>query len=214
MGHTACTEPPCLYKGAVYLTFNCTHKLYLLTPWSRVVLEKLTGSQLVNKFPAYYGTRRFITAFTSARHRSLSRASSIHSMPPHPTCWRSILIYTWVYQVVYFPQFSPPKHPLSHTCNTPHLSHFSRFDHINILWKNQSLKIAWYFGSSINKQGPCGVQYIKDVFFFLPRRYSPPVDQGLLIIDESSNEKRHERNSIRHGGNMQGESGVHGVEWI
>jgi hypothetical protein len=38
--------------------------LYLLTPWNRVLLENLTGSQLVKKFPAFYGTRRFITAFT------------------------------------------------------------------------------------------------------------------------------------------------------
>ena len=29
----------------------------LLTPYSRV-LEKLTGSQLLKKFPAFYGTRR------------------------------------------------------------------------------------------------------------------------------------------------------------
>ena len=48
--------------------------------------------QLVKKFPAFYGTRRFITAFTSARHLSLSWANSIHSIPPHPTSWRSILI--------------------------------------------------------------------------------------------------------------------------
>jgi len=40
--------------------------------WSRVLLEKLTGFQLVKKFLAFYGTRRFITAFTSARHLSLS----------------------------------------------------------------------------------------------------------------------------------------------
>jgi hypothetical protein len=38
----------------------------ILTPWSRV-LEKLIGSQLVQKFLAFYGTGRFITAFTSAR---------------------------------------------------------------------------------------------------------------------------------------------------
>jgi len=25
-------------------------------PWSRVIPEKLTGSQLVKKFPAFYGT--------------------------------------------------------------------------------------------------------------------------------------------------------------
>ena len=29
---------------------------YLLTPWCRVLLEKLTGLQLVKKFPAFYGT--------------------------------------------------------------------------------------------------------------------------------------------------------------
>ena len=44
---------------------------YLLTPHSTVLLEKLTGSQLIKKFPAFYGTRRFITTFTSARHLSL-----------------------------------------------------------------------------------------------------------------------------------------------
>ena len=53
---------------------------YLLTPWSRVLLEP-TGFQPV-KFPPLYGTRRFIAAFKSARHLSLSWASSIQSMPP------------------------------------------------------------------------------------------------------------------------------------
>jgi hypothetical protein len=45
---------------------------YLLTTWSRVLLEKLTGLQLVKKFPTFCGKRRFITALTSARHLSLS----------------------------------------------------------------------------------------------------------------------------------------------
>jgi len=39
---------------------------YLHTPWSEVRLQKLTGFQLVKKFPEFYGTRKFITAFTSA----------------------------------------------------------------------------------------------------------------------------------------------------
>ena len=50
--------------------------------------------QLVKNFPAFYGTRRFITALTSVRHLSLSCASPIQSTYPHPTCWRSILIST------------------------------------------------------------------------------------------------------------------------
>jgi len=45
---------------------------YLLTPHSKVLLEKLTGLKLIKKFPPFYGTRRFITAFTSARYLSLS----------------------------------------------------------------------------------------------------------------------------------------------
>ena len=43
-----------------------------LTPWSRVLPEKQTGSQLLKKFPVFYGTRRFITAFKTARHLFLS----------------------------------------------------------------------------------------------------------------------------------------------
>jgi len=66
--------------------------IYLLTPRSRVLLEKLTGLQVVKKFHAFYGTRRSITAFTSARHLSLSWASSIQSIPPHLTSRRSILL--------------------------------------------------------------------------------------------------------------------------
>ena len=64
----------------------------LLTPWCRVLLEKLTGLQLVKKFPAFHGTRRLITALTSVRHLSLSWASPIQSIYPHPTFWKSILI--------------------------------------------------------------------------------------------------------------------------
>ena len=65
---------------------------YLLTPWCRVLLEKLTGLQLVKKFPAFHGTRRFITALTSLRHLSLSWVSPIQSIYPHPNSWRSVLI--------------------------------------------------------------------------------------------------------------------------
>jgi len=45
--------------------------LYLLAPWSGVLLEKLISFQLVKKFTVFYGTRRFFTALTRARHLSL-----------------------------------------------------------------------------------------------------------------------------------------------
>ena len=65
---------------------------YLLTLWCRVLLEKLTGLQLVKKFPAFHGTRRFITVLTSVCDMFLSWANPIQSTYPHPTSWRSILI--------------------------------------------------------------------------------------------------------------------------
>jgi len=44
----------------------------ILTSWSTILHENLTGSQLVKKFTEFYGTRKFMTAFASARHMSLS----------------------------------------------------------------------------------------------------------------------------------------------
>ena len=77
----------------VFFTYFLTYLLtYLLTPWRRVLLVKLTGLQLVKKFPAFHGTQRFITALSSVRHLSLSWASPIQCIYPHPTSWRSILI--------------------------------------------------------------------------------------------------------------------------
>ena len=51
---------------------------YLLTQWCRVLPEQLTGLQLVKKFPAFHGTRRFITALTTVRHLSLYWASQFY----------------------------------------------------------------------------------------------------------------------------------------
>ena len=71
--------------------------LYLLTPWSRVLLEKLTGSAASHEIPRIFGTRRFLTVLTSARHLSLSWANSIQSPQPPPTSRRSIVKTTNTY---------------------------------------------------------------------------------------------------------------------
>ena len=55
-------------------TFSLILLTYLLTPWIRVLLEKLTGSAASQEIPRIFGTRRFLTVFTSARHLSISRA--------------------------------------------------------------------------------------------------------------------------------------------
>ena len=102
------------------------------------------------KFPAFYGTRRFITAFTSACHLSLFWASSIQSIHPHPTSCRSILIrhshLGLVSQVISFPQVSPPK-PCICLSSPPDALHallisFSWFYHLNnIGWGVQIIKV-------------------------------------------------------------------------
>ena len=101
-----------LYKCSFFFFYN-------LICCRRVLLEKLIGSMLVKKFPAFYGTLKFITAFTSA-----SQINAVHA--PHPTSWRSILIlspfYAWVFQVVSFPQISPPK-PCIHLSSPPYVLH-------------------------------------------------------------------------------------------
>ena len=95
---------------------------YALTPWSRVLLEKLTGSQIVKKLPAFYGTLRFITAFTKARHPSLSLARSIQTMPPS---WISYSARCFILlQLPHWLVFTSPEHLsqaktamwLSHSC--------------------------------------------------------------------------------------------------
>ena len=107
-----------LEKSYYFITYWLT---YLFTPWSRVLLENLTGSQLVKKFPAFYGTRRFITALTSDRHLSLSWASSIQSIPPHPTSRRYILILFSHLRLVLPSGLCPSGIPTK-TLNTPLLS--------------------------------------------------------------------------------------------
>jgi hypothetical protein len=43
-----------------------------ITPLNKVLIEKLTVTHLVKKYPAFHGIRRFITVFTTAHHWSLS----------------------------------------------------------------------------------------------------------------------------------------------
>ena len=81
------------YLPAYLLTYLLTYLFtYLLTPWSRVLLEKLTCSAASQEIPRIFGTLKFLTVLTSARHLSLSWANSNQSPQPLPTSWKSSLI--------------------------------------------------------------------------------------------------------------------------
>ena len=144
----------------VFLTFQSTDLFvlsysvcitYLLTPWCRVLLETLTGLQLVKKFPAFHGTQRFITALTSVRHLSLSWASPIQPTYPHPTSWRSVLISTLLRLGLpsgSFPPVSPPR-PYTPPSPHPYAPHTQPISFFSIL------SPAQYWVSSTNHLAPC-----------------------------------------------------------
>ena len=122
---------------------------YLLTPWCRVLLEQLPDLQLVKKFPAFHGTRKFTTALKSVRHLSLSWASPIQSTFPHPPSWRSILILSTHLHLGLSSGLFPSGFPhqdtiqpplLTHTRHMPSPSHSSPFYHPhNIGWAVQNI---------------------------------------------------------------------------
>ena len=78
-------DPVCI----LFEVGNAT-EYYLLTPWSRVLLEKLTGSAASQEIPRIFGTRRFITVLKvpatcpypeptpSSPHNPLSHFLKIH----------------------------------------------------------------------------------------------------------------------------------------
>jgi len=57
----------------------------LLTPWCSVFLEKLTGLQVVKKFPAFHGNRRFNTALKRPPLVSILRTFPTATTYNYPT---------------------------------------------------------------------------------------------------------------------------------
>jgi hypothetical protein len=63
---------------------------YKLTPWNRVLLDKLIVAQRVKTFFEFYRTIKSITVSITAFHCSILREKRIQSTPLNPTYLRSI----------------------------------------------------------------------------------------------------------------------------
>ena len=80
-------EGAILRSMTVIITSRVKHK-----GLNRALLEKLTGPQLVKKFPSFYGTRKFITARSQLPVTSSHPEPHESSMTPYTISSRSILI--------------------------------------------------------------------------------------------------------------------------
>ena len=156
-------------------------KTYVLTSWGNVLLEKLKGFQLVKKFPAYYRTRRFITAVTSARHLSLSWASSIQSIPyiSRLKIHLNIILPSmpvspkWSLSFRFPHEYPVYASPLTNTCYMPSPSHSYRLYHPkNIGWGLLIIKLLiMYFSPLPCQPVPLRPKYSPQHLFL---KYSQP----------------------------------------
>ena len=95
---------------------------YLLTPRSTVLLEKLTGSRLVKKFPHFMepeGSLPLSQAPATCPYPERDRFTPCPHIPlPADTSQYYIPIYAYVFQVICFPRVSPLK-PCTHLSSPP-----------------------------------------------------------------------------------------------
>jgi hypothetical protein len=67
------------------------HNPYYLTPWRRVLPERVTDPQLVKKFPVLYGTQWFISIYTKSHVCPYPEPDKSSPCLPIPLTERSIL---------------------------------------------------------------------------------------------------------------------------
>jgi hypothetical protein len=92
-GRLVVTGNASLQSGSTWKESQLENLDSILTPWSRVLLEKLTSLwSRVKKFPAFLWNPKVLYRTHKCPPLSLYWANSIQSPPPHPTSWRYILI--------------------------------------------------------------------------------------------------------------------------
>ena len=116
--------------------------IIIINACSKVLLWKLTGSQLVKKFPTFYGKWKFITA--------LQKPANCPHSEPHQSALALPFHFVKIHLNIIFPSthgssklslssrflHQNPVYtcPLPQTCYMPRTSRFSRFDHPNNIW--------------------------------------------------------------------------------
>jgi hypothetical protein len=120
-----------------------------LTPCNRVLLEKFTVAQLVNKFCSCYVTWRFISRLTRACHWSLFWSPCIQYTSftlQFFTIFRPTLFYHLhlslphgQFALGFLTTFCTHFSSLSCLLST-HLSHLLWIDHPNNIWREHSMK--------------------------------------------------------------------------
>ena len=103
-----------LPSAAHLLTYLLTYLFtYLLTPWRRVLLVKLTGVQLVKKFPHFRepeGSLPHSQVPATCPYPEPARSGPYpHTLLTEDPSWYYRPIYAWVSKVGSFSQVSPPK---------------------------------------------------------------------------------------------------------
>ena len=126
--------------------FKTNTRQHQQSPCSTGLPDKLTGPQLVTKFPAFYAARRFVNRI----HNSpppVPLLSEIDTCPPSKLpSRRSILIlssHLLLCLVSGFPSGFPAKTLYAHLLYTLYPSHSILFDHPNNIWSTD-LKAPCY----------------------------------------------------------------------
>jgi len=97
---------------------NLWSYVYTLS-YPRVLLEKLTGFQLVEKSPTFYGTRRFITTFTSTSYENILQQDTflrwgVVSTSPNPQAGKPPLVGCLQLLTQYICSYPPHWRPFLH----------------------------------------------------------------------------------------------------